>query len=233
MPMEQKISSTKKQITDLQQNNSKISQVIRNVENSISSYLEKVDSLKDSIRTAEDDMNLKLSEVEQWDKEIEDVFNKLQEMKTLQKEAQAKCDASERVKQTISIEINKLTTHQKSLRDKKEEIVQAKLDDDRKIHSLENEMNRLENVKHSRLQDLQRRNQDAYKAVCWLRNNKHLFQGEIFEPIMLEVNVLDSRHAKYVENVIPLRDRFGFYVCKKGGHEQTYTMFERKAEPFY
>ena len=110
----------------------------------------------------------------------------------------------------VSAELNKLIAHQKVLQDKKEEVAQTKHDDDRKIHAIQNEMNRLENVRHNRLQELQRSNQDAYKAVCWLRNNKHLFQGEIFEPIMMEVNVLDPRHAKYVENVIPMRDRLAF-----------------------
>ena len=42
-----------------------------------------------------------------------------------------------------------------------------------------------------------------------------LFLGEIFEPIMLEVNVLDNSKAKYVEQMIPLRDRLAFTCTDK------------------
>ena len=97
MPMEQDITNTKRQITNLQQNNSKASQVIKNIENAITSYIEKVDTLKTSVRSMEDDMNLKLSEIDQWDKEIENVYNKLQEMKTLHKDAEAKCITSKSI----------------------------------------------------------------------------------------------------------------------------------------
>lgn len=108
-----------------------------------------------------------------------------------------------------------MVSHQKLLESKKDEVLQAKYDEARKIKSLEYELARLENVNHVRLQSLQKRDEDAYKAVCWLRNNKHLFQGEIYEPIMLEVNVLDNRHSKYVENVIPVRDRVAFTCVNK------------------
>ncbi|XP_018566367.1 structural maintenance of chromosomes protein 5 [Anoplophora glabripennis] len=214
-PVEQAIDDSRKQITNFQQSNSRLAQVIRNIENTIHSNLEKTDTLKGSIRSVEDDMNVRLSEIEQWDKEIENATNKLQEMRMSHKESQAKCEADDRERQNLTGELKKLVTQQQSFQDKKDEILQAKHDEVRNINSLEHEMNRLENVKHTRLQLLQRQNQDAHKAVCWLRNNKHLFQGEIYEPIMLEVNVLDNRHAKYVENVIPMRDRLAFTCVNK------------------
>ncbi|KAJ8916110.1 hypothetical protein NQ315_004477 [Exocentrus adspersus] len=214
-PIEQAIDQSRAQITHFQQNNSKLAQVIRNMENNTSSNFERVDTMKNSVRSIEDDMNVRLSEVEQWDKEIENAVNKLQEMRMSQKEIQARCEASESERQHLTSELNKTASHQKLIEDKKDEVIQAKYDEARKINSLEHEMNRLENVKQSRLQMLQRVNVDVYKAVCWLRNNKHLFQNEIYEPIMLEVNVLESRHSKYVENVIPMRDRLAFTCVNK------------------
>lgn len=92
-PMEKAIDESRKQIINFQQSNSTLAQVIRNCENSISSNLDQTDTLKDSIRAVEDDMNVKLSEIEQWDKEIENTVNKLQELRMAQKESQAKCHA--------------------------------------------------------------------------------------------------------------------------------------------
>lgn len=104
---------------------------------------------------------------------------------------------------------------QKNLRNQGEEIIQAQQDSKNRVRALEHEYNRLENVKNTRLQQLERINPDAFKAVHWLRNNKHLFSGEIYEPIMLEVNVLEPRFAKYVENVLPMRDRLAFTCVDK------------------
>lgn len=55
------------------------------------------------------------------------------------------------------------------------------------LRKYENDLQKLENVKQQRLEWLQRNDRDAYSAVQWLRTNKHLFKGEIYEPMVLEV----------------------------------------------
>lgn len=73
----------------------------------------------------------------------------------------------------------------------------------------------------------------AYRAVMWLRKNQHLFEGKVYEPMILEViswksisylkirsayglqlNVADSDNAKYFENIIPVRDLVAF-TCER------------------
>uniref|UniRef100_A0A4W3I3Y1 Structural maintenance of chromosomes protein 5 n=1 Tax=Callorhinchus milii TaxID=7868 RepID=A0A4W3I3Y1_CALMI len=66
------------------------------------------------------------------------------------------------------------------------------------------------NIKETRLRD---RFRDTYNAILWLRENKDKFKGRIFEPIMLELNMKDSRNAKYIENHIPMNDLRAF-VCE-------------------
>lgn len=58
------------------------------------------------------------------------------------------------------------------------------------VRVLRNDVSRLENVKQKRLEYLQKLDNDAYQAVLWLRENKRLFKGEVFEPIMLEVCII-------------------------------------------
>uniref|UniRef100_A0A4W3I449 Structural maintenance of chromosomes protein 5 n=1 Tax=Callorhinchus milii TaxID=7868 RepID=A0A4W3I449_CALMI len=60
---------------------------------------------------------------------------------------------------------------------------------------------------------LRDRFRDTYNAILWLRENKDKFKGRIFEPIMLELNMKDSRNAKYIENHIPMNDLRAF-VCE-------------------
>lgn len=111
--------------------------------------------------------------------------------------------------------MNKLLELHQKLQNQEEHISQNRQENEHKIRALGHESQRLENVKNMRLQQLERVNPEAFRAVNWLRNNKHLFSGEIFEPIMLEVNILEDRYGKFVENVIPFRDRLAFTCVNK------------------
>nr|CAH7727097.1 unnamed protein product [Callosobruchus chinensis] len=214
-PAEQKITRMKKEITDKQQDNNRTKQIIKTVENSLNTNFEKVEGIKHNIQNITDDMNGKLAEMEQWQKEIENAMKKLDEMKELQKQFKEKCASNSKAKQTLTTELNKLASHQKSLQNRKEEILQTKQDSIIQMRGLQNEISRLGNVKQRRLQYLQRINPDAYKAVNWLENNRHLFEDQIFDPMMLEINVLNNQHSKYVENVVSVRDRLAFTCVNK------------------
>uniref|UniRef100_A0A6P7F6B6 Structural maintenance of chromosomes protein 5 n=1 Tax=Diabrotica virgifera virgifera TaxID=50390 RepID=A0A6P7F6B6_DIAVI len=214
-PIEKEITSKKKEISDIQQENSKTTKALRNVEASIDTNLEKIDGINGSVRKLNDELLSKLAEIEQWNEEIKNASNKLEDMKKLQKEASAKSSESEQLKQQYTNELTKITKTYQTLQTNTDELLQIKQESVRRIRYLENETQKLENVKQNRLEHLRRINSDAYAAVDWLRNNKHLFRGEIYEPIMLELNVTENRHAKYIENVIPLRDRIAFTCVNK------------------
>lgn len=92
-PMEQKINEITKGIAQKQQVSSNFIEVINNIKSSINTNNEKWEKLKQSIRKLEDDVQIKIAEIEQWVKEIENASTKLEEMKSLQKEIQTKCAA--------------------------------------------------------------------------------------------------------------------------------------------
>lgn len=98
-------------------------------------------------------------------------------------------------------------------------------------------MNRKEEMLRSRFRD-------THTALLWLRNNRHLFEGNVYEPMMLvvrvvlrsdvcvcvcfrtcalhlsgyillQINVRDSRHAKYVESHVPINDLRAFVFQKQ------------------
>ena len=50
------------------------------------------------------------------------------------------------------------------------------------------QLQKLKDVGNQRLQELRRFNEDAYKAVMWLRENRDSFRGLIHEPMMLTVS---------------------------------------------
>jgi len=45
----------------------------------------------------------------------------------------------------------------------------------------------VENVDSQKLEALRRIDRSTYDAVIWLRNNKHLFSGTVYEPIVTQV----------------------------------------------
>lgn len=63
------------------------------------------------------------------------------------------------------------------------------------MHSLESEANR-------KLQALQHLDRDTYEAVIWLRQNKDVFNGIVYEPAYLTVSVIESSLTDAVESVV-------------------------------
>jgi len=60
----------------------------------------------------------------------------------------------------------------------------------------------LQNVRKQRLEKLREKDLDTYKAVQWLEKNRDRFTGNVYEPILLELNVRDSRYASAIESVL-------------------------------
>lgn len=62
---------------------------------------------------------------------------------------------------------------------------------------------KLGNQKDVRLEMLRHEMYKTHASILWLRDNKHLFREEVFEPICMYVNVTDSKFAAEVESMIP------------------------------
>ncbi|XP_030758667.1 structural maintenance of chromosomes protein 5 [Sitophilus oryzae] len=214
-PMEMVINQFKQKYTEFLQVNSKTTHNIRNKEENIDLTSEKIDKFSSKIREIEDEIRIKLSEIDQWNHQIEIAVTKLEDMKKLQDSVLIKIKQGDSEKLIASKEINTCTTLTRQLRAKKEQTEQDMSELKAELGVLKNEYDRIQNVKQARLEQLRRTNEDAYRAVLWLRNNKHLFQSEIFEPILLELNILDTNQAKYVESMILLRDKVAFTCTNK------------------
>ncbi|NXM66247.1 SMC5 protein, partial [Serilophus lunatus] len=77
-------------------------------------------------------------------------------------------------------------------------------------------LEQLNNMMKRKEENLKARFRDVYSALMWLRKNKDKFKRRVFEPMMLEINIRDSRHAKYVENHISSDDMRAFvFECQE------------------
>uniref|UniRef100_A0A672LM57 Structural maintenance of chromosomes protein 5 n=1 Tax=Sinocyclocheilus grahami TaxID=75366 RepID=A0A672LM57_SINGR len=70
---------------------------------------------------------------------------------------------------------------------------------------------------------LRNRFRDTYTALKWLRDNRDRFEGNVYEPMMLVINVRDTRHAKYIESHIPLNDLRAFVFQRQEDMEKFMT----------
>lgn len=72
----------------------------------------------------------------------------------------------------------------------------------------------LNNVKRQKIDTLKNSLQnghDAVKAVEWLSQNRDKFQGKVYDPILLLLDVHEAEtNAKYIENAIGQKDLIAF-----------------------
>ncbi|MEQ2218930.1 Structural maintenance of chromosomes protein 5, partial [Xenoophorus captivus] len=81
-------------------------------------------------------------------------------------------------------------------------------------------MNNMMNAKEEKLRG---RHRDTHAALQWLRKNRQLFEGNVYEPMMLVVNVKNPDFAKYVENHISFHDLRAFVFQRKNDMEKFMT----------
>ncbi|KAL2087377.1 hypothetical protein ACEWY4_016205 [Coilia grayii] len=82
------------------------------------------------------------------------------------------------------------------------------------LRLLQNRMRSLEDMMNRKEEKLRSRFSDTHKALLWLRQNKQIFQGKAYEPMMLEIRVRDTRNSKYIESHIPVNDLRAFVFQK-------------------
>ncbi|KAF9356085.1 Structural maintenance of chromosomes protein 5 [Mortierella sp. NVP85] len=81
----------------------------------------------------------------------------------------------------------------------------------------------LDDIKVRRLEFLKTHDNDVVEAVIWLRENRHLFQRHIFEPVCLELNIKNMNYVNAIEN--SLRNHIKTFVCQT---RDDYDIFTRE-----
>ena len=80
---------------------------------------------------------------------------------------------------------------------------------------------KLESFKDQAMKKLIQSNRNVEVPMEWLRENQDdQFHEKVFEPICLQVEVIDTRDAPLVETFIPRRDMSAFLAQTKDDHEQ-------------
>ncbi|XP_034659399.1 structural maintenance of chromosomes protein 5 [Drosophila subobscura] len=78
------------------------------------------------------------------------------------------------------------------------------------ITALKNKMDRLQNVKTQKMQELSRTQPNLVTAINWVEKNKHKYRLNVYMPMIFELSMESDDAAKYLENVVRQRDLFAF-----------------------
>lgn len=215
IPLEEQVSEQKEKLREIENKKRNIENSLKRDELQVHQSNEKVNNLKNSLSRIKDEKSNHLNEMDEKKKEIDGAQLRMKQLNNDKAEVLVILGGEEVMNNkmlSLNNDIKSYTNNVNTIRDKIQELTELK---DRKKNIYKNmhvELGKLENVKNQRLESLHRLDQDAYKGTLWLRDNKHLFKGEVYEPMILELNVLEPKNALYVERSISLKDKVAF-VC--------------------
>lgn len=79
-----------------------------------------------------------------------------------------------------------------------------------KIDRIKNRVVNMENEERRKLEALKNRDAATYEATMWLKENRHMFKGHIYDPVILELQLKKQGYAKFLEKSIAFRDFHSF-----------------------
>ncbi|KAG6331319.1 hypothetical protein ID866_7768 [Astraeus odoratus] len=184
-------------------------------------------------------MKTKWADSERLENEAEDITTKLDGLKRAEKDRLKKIKdmQSQIIKwqqevdnppelediQAINEEIRKLNMERNQTMNRMDDLqvrqrtnVDESAAEKAKISNAHDQLKRLDDERHRKLENLRKQDRDCADAVVWLRNNQDRFKMEVFEPPMVCCNVPDKRYTNMVEacfNINQLRVRVECFEC--------------------
>uniref|UniRef100_UPI00398F87BA structural maintenance of chromosomes protein 5 isoform X1 n=2 Tax=Pristiophorus japonicus TaxID=55135 RepID=UPI00398F87BA len=182
----------------------KISQESKQKQDFLERKDKEVEEVQQRLRMKNDEEIDRQKRISNTKKMIEDLQNELN--------ATSNYDHVQPELDKISAALRKVQEDKGAVDGEKAELRREKCNLEKEREKVMANIKRLEDMMHVKEVTLRNRFKDTYNALLWLRENRNKFRGHIYEPIMLELNMKDSRNAKYIENHISLNDLRAF-VC--------------------
>ncbi|KAL6472816.1 hypothetical protein MHYP_G00190040 [Metynnis hypsauchen] len=125
--------------------------------------------------------------------------------------------------EAVNAELRRIQEEKARLDGERQDLRRDKDEANGELRRLQNRQRSLEDMMNRKEEKLRSRFPDTHTALLWLRNHRDLFEGNIYEPMMLVINVRDPRHAKYIESHIPVNDLRAFVFQKQQDMERFMT----------
>lgn len=161
-----------------------------------------IEDIQQNLRMRKDEELDRQKKINNIRKMIEDWKNELTSM--------ANQDSQQPELESIGKELRHIQDEKSNVESEMSDVRMEKQNLERENRDKSNRLKQFDNLLNLKEQMLQKRFSDTYNAVLWLRENKEQFRKRVCLPIMLEINVKNHQHAKYVENHISINDMRAF-----------------------
>ncbi|KAI5099428.1 structural maintenance of chromosomes protein 5 [Silurus meridionalis] len=170
----------------------------------------------DDIRQA---LSLKRAEAADRDRRIEITRRAIQDLQTELDNVGSQEDITPRI-EAVNSELRGIQEEKSRLDVEWQDLRRDKDEATGELRRLQNRLRSLEDMMNRKEEMLRQRSPDTHTALLWLRRNRHLFEGNVYEPMMLVINVRDPQNAKYVESHVPINDLRAFVFQKQQDMEK-------------
>ncbi|KAM6187098.1 structural maintenance of chromosomes protein 5 [Sarcoramphus papa] len=161
-----------------------------------------IEEIHQALRMKKDEEMDRQRKIHNTHKMIEDWKNELNTM--------AVCENLQPQTDAVNNELKKLQEERANIDSDISDLRAEKMNQERENKRIIDRLGQLSNIMNMKEENLKGRFRDTHSALMWLRKNKDKFKKKVCEPMMLEINMKDNRHAKYVENHISANDMRAF-----------------------
>ncbi|KAE8633069.1 hypothetical protein XENTR_v10001765 [Xenopus tropicalis] len=233
--VKKRCNNIKDELKKLQELQAPLNQKIQQIEKRQRAIDEKIKNKAVEIKETSRNCKQKQDELEQKDKKIEEVQQALRMKRDEEQDRQKKIGNIRKMiedwkkelgtmtnQENLQPEMDSITTDLRHIQNEKANI-ESEMSDlrmERDIQEREkkdkaNRIKQFDNLMNFKEEKLKRMFTDTYNAVVWLKENKDRFKKRVCQPMMLEINMRDQYHAKYVENHISMNDMKAFVFESK------------------
>ncbi|XP_068603911.1 structural maintenance of chromosomes protein 5-like [Brachionichthys hirsutus] len=230
----------KKQLASLKQAQAPMLRKIQQIDGQLKPTVAQIEAKSAAIKEASLKCKQKQDNLDRKHDEIEDIKQTLRLKQTEEEDHQKRISNSRRTIEDLMAELGKIgelpdvAPQISAINDelKRIQVERAKTEGEKsdlrrekdnicaESKMLEKKLNDMNNMMNAKEEKLRGRHKDTHAALQWLRQNKQLFVGNVYEPMMLVINVKDHRFAKYVENHISFNDLRAFVFQRKDDMER-------------
>ncbi|NXY75260.1 SMC5 protein, partial [Glareola pratincola] len=161
-----------------------------------------IEEINQALRMKKDEEMDRQRKIHNTHKLIEEWKNELNTM-SISENLQPQTDA-------VNNELKKLQEERANIDSDISDVTAEKMNQEREKKRIIDRLGQLNNLMNIKEENLKGRFRDTHSALMWLRKNKDKFKKKVCEPMMLEINMKDNKHAKYVENHVSANDMRAF-----------------------
>ncbi|XP_072260268.1 structural maintenance of chromosomes protein 5 isoform X2 [Pyxicephalus adspersus] len=191
-------SRTKEKMTEIRETSQKCKQcqeAIEKKEKQIEDFQQKLRMKQDEEQDRQKKIVTTRKMIEDWQNELRLVGNP---------------EAFQQEMDSIGRELSRIQEEKANIENEMSDLRMERQNREREKKDRVNLLRQYDNLLNLKEQNLQKKFADTYNAVVWLKENKERFKKRVCFPIMLEINVKNNQHAKYVENHISVNDMKAF-----------------------